>query len=73
MGLSKSRYLNNFLQVNAVQVLIRYPEVWMKDFIGERSFSHPVPHNKDQEPRYDLGDIRQVCITNYNVCLFLFC
>lgn len=59
-------------QVNAV-LLIRYPEVWMKDFIGERSFSHPVPHNKGQEPRYDLGDIRQVCINELKRGQSVFC
>ncbi|XP_030757322.1 IQ and AAA domain-containing protein 1-like [Sitophilus oryzae] len=55
-----------FEELVANGIIKKYPEVWLQDFKGERSFSVPAPHNKEKEPPIDLGDIRQV-LTEYCV------
>ncbi|ENN72257.1 hypothetical protein YQE_11119, partial [Dendroctonus ponderosae] len=55
-----------FEELVANGIIKRYPEVWMQDFRGERSFHPPAAHNRGKEPPFDLGDIRQV-LTEYCV------
>lgn len=38
--------------------------MYLSDFIGDRSYHHPVPHNKDQDLPIFLGDVRQVIADN---------
>lgn len=44
----------------------RYPEVYLEDFKGERSYYTPALHNRGEEQRMALGDIRQI-LTEYCV------
>ncbi|XP_050294675.1 dynein regulatory complex protein 11 [Anthonomus grandis grandis] len=53
-----------FEELVANGIIKKYPEVWLKDFQGERSFNSPAPYNRGKEPPIDLGDIRQV-LTEY--------
>ncbi|KAF5278956.1 hypothetical protein FQA39_LY05634 [Lamprigera yunnana] len=47
-------------------IIKKCPEVYFKDFIGERSCHYPMPYNKGNEPTIDLGDFRQI-LTEYCV------
>lgn len=38
----------------------RCPEVYLKDFKGEKSYFSPVSYNMGKDPPVSLGDIRQV-------------
>ncbi|KAL1518041.1 hypothetical protein ABEB36_001727 [Hypothenemus hampei] len=49
-----------FEELVANGIIKSYPEVWLDDFKGEKSFNLPVAHNKGKEPPFDLGDIRQL-------------
>ncbi|XP_066140976.1 IQ and AAA domain-containing protein 1-like [Euwallacea fornicatus] len=51
-----------FEELVANGIIKQYPEIWMKDFIGEKSFNTPAPYNKGREPSYGLGDVRQILI-----------
>ncbi|CAH1132986.1 unnamed protein product [Ceutorhynchus assimilis] len=53
-----------FEELVANGIIKKFPEVWLRDFKGEKSFSPPAPHNRGKEPQTDLGDIRQV-LTEY--------
>ncbi|XP_063931355.1 dynein regulatory complex protein 11 [Zophobas morio] len=49
-----------FEELVANGIIKRCPEVYLQDFKGERSYYHPVVHNKGNEQPVALGDIRQV-------------
>ncbi|XP_017777581.1 PREDICTED: IQ and AAA domain-containing protein 1 [Nicrophorus vespilloides] len=49
-----------FEELIANGIIKRYPEVFLKDFIGERSYHTAVPHNTGKDPKVFLGDIRQI-------------
>ncbi|KAB0795971.1 hypothetical protein PPYR_10032 [Photinus pyralis] len=53
-----------FEELIANGIIKRCPEVYLKDFIGERSYHTAVPHNKGKENDIDLGDFRQI-LTEY--------
>lgn len=40
--------------------MFRCPEVYLMDFKGERSNNNPAPHNKGNESKIGLGDVRQI-------------
>ncbi|KAJ8924583.1 hypothetical protein NQ315_000733 [Exocentrus adspersus] len=48
------------LVANGIIKKYRYPEVYLRDFLGERSYFPPAPYNAGKEPPVFLGDIRQV-------------
>ncbi|KAF5278089.1 hypothetical protein FQR65_LT03605 [Abscondita terminalis] len=55
-----------FEELVANGIIKRCPEIYLKDFIGERSTNYPVPYNQEKEPQIDLGDFRQI-LTEYCV------
>ncbi|KAK4877607.1 hypothetical protein RN001_010113 [Aquatica leii] len=51
-----------FEELVANGIIKRCPEVYLKEFLGERSCNNPLPHNIGKEPEIDLGDFRQILI-----------
>ncbi|KAK5643004.1 hypothetical protein RI129_009171 [Pyrocoelia pectoralis] len=53
-----------FEELIANGIIKKCPEVYLTDFIGERSYHSPLPYNKGKEKTIDLGDFRQI-LTEY--------
>lgn len=52
--------LRFFFFISFKPSLNRCPEVYLTDFIGERSCNNPAPYNKGKESKIGLGDVRQI-------------
>lgn len=44
--------------------IYRYPAVYLKDFVGEKSHCSHAPYNKGKEPPIAIGDLRQLVTEN---------
>nr|CAI5827479.1 unnamed protein product [Callosobruchus analis] len=49
-----------FEELIANGIIKKYPEVYLNEFLGEKSYFHPVKCNMDREPPIGLGDFRQI-------------
>lgn len=62
MVLLKSKFALKIILYNKIAYLLlhRYPLVSLNEFKGEKSYYYPAPHNKGDESKIAMGDLRQM-------------